>query len=109
MLKRTEQELVIPVSQRFFQELHNTIPAERNPSAKVPMRAYAKTLKAMMQIQAISYLHEFLDEVFSAERACRFFRTFLQRFVSDSNGSSDGSLGHYAPVYALAVVRRPQR
>lgn len=93
------------MSQRYFQELHKTASAERRESARVPLRHYANTMKSEMKSKVTSHLREFLDEVFSAERSCRFFRTFLLRFAFDSNGSSDDSGYQFQSAYALAFAR----
>ncbi len=105
------QEWAHTMSQRYFQELHRTAAntAERKASLRVPLRQYVSTLKAKTLTIANSHIREFLDEVFSSEEACRFFRTLLQRFVSDSNKAGDDSLGRLAPVYALATIQRYPR
>ncbi len=95
------------MAQKFFQDLVNARKTERGEAPRASARRYQDTLKTRSKIIASSYLWEFLDEVFSAEKACRFFRTFISRFVSESNGSSEDGLCNVAPVYALAKVPLP--
>lgn len=92
------------MSQRYFQELHNTAATMRSDAERVPMRQYVKMLTAKSKRKALSYLQEFLDEVFSAEGACRFFRTFLLRFAFDSNGSGEDGFYNAAWIPALVPV-----
>lgn len=94
------------MSQRYYQELHNTLPPERREWARVPMRQYVNTVKSRTKSIANSYLQEFLDDVFSAEGASRFFKTFLLRFLSDANGSSEDGLRKLLPAYVLATTPR---
>jgi hypothetical protein len=94
------------MSQRYFQELHNTLSPEHKASGRVPLRQYVHSLKARSQSMANSSMREYLDEVFSAEVSCRFFKTFLLRFISDGSKSAgdDSSMGKSLPVFALARI-----
>lgn len=94
------------MSQRYFQELHNTLSSpERGRVTRVSMRAYVHTLKARCQSMAKSHLSEFLAEVFSAEGASRFFKTFLQRFLSDANKSGGDDSMSNTGAFRYAFVR----
>ena len=91
----------------YYRELHNTASAqERGQAGRIPMRHYAHTFKARAQCMVNSYLQEFFEGVFSAEGSCRFFRTFMQRFVSDSNGKGDDSNRMTPALVPVAIIIR---
>ncbi len=68
-------------------------------SERVPLHQFFDNRQRTSKSTAGSHHLEFLHRVFSAEGANRFFKTFLLRFLSDSNKSPDGSTGK--PVFAL--------
>lgn len=53
---------------------------------------FVENRRSKARSQASSHLLEFLNRVFSSDNASRFFRTYITRFMFDSNKTPDDSM-----------------
>jgi hypothetical protein len=65
---------------------------EKLPAKSALSYRFFEVQKSKTNSKALSHLLEFLTQVFAQEKSSRFFKTFLLRFISDSNKSPDDSL-----------------
>jgi hypothetical protein len=68
------------------------LPVSANETSRVTLQNnYVPDFKAKSKSRAGSHAMEFLSRVFSADGASRFFKTFLLRYLFDSNAGDDCS------------------